>query len=598
MSNLIRILPDSLANQIAAGEVIQRPSSVVKELVENAIDADAKEITINIKDAGRTLIQVIDNGKGMNSDDARLSFERHATSKIQSAEDLFCINTKGFRGEALASIAAVAKVELKTKLQDEDLGTFIEIEASKIQKIEPINCPQGSNFAVKNLFYNIPARRKFLKSERTEFINILSEFYRIAIPYPNIAFTLIHNDDIVKKLIPETLKERINNIFDKNLNKQLITINADGGFIKISGFIGDPSFSVKRNPKQYFFVNNRFMKNYYFHKAVMLGYQQLLQADTKPNYFIFFDIDSDKIDVNIHPTKTEINFENSNAIFQILQATVRKGLTEFDVPPAIDFDNSDLFLNNFDNKNKEVKAPKIKLNPNYIPFENMQKEIEFHSKIDQNKELDLDPFSEDVYSKAFDNEEIVEKNNEPKFIQLHKKFIITTIKSGLMIIDLQRALKQIRYEEILKKLEQNTSSISTIYPVNVGFSSDEILFFDEIKPKLEESGFKFEKINNLSYNISGIPPFIELSSASQIIKDLVKISQVSDNELNQLDYRDIAENIVNSSKDNFIPENLREKNMQDIVNKLMACHSPQYSYDGKSIITMISFSEIDDMFKE
>lgn len=599
MPNLIRILPDTLANQIAAGEVIQRPSSVVKELTENSIDAKASEITINIKDAGRTLIQVIDNGIGMNPDDARLSFERHATSKIKTTEDLFCIYTKGFRGEALASIAAVSTVELKTRTANFQTGTYIEIEATKIKKVEQFSCPQGSNFAVKNLFFNIPARRKFLKSDRTEFSNILSEFYRIAIPHPNIAFTLIHNDRIVKKLNAKTLKERINNVFDKTLNKQLITIDADGGFVKISGFVGNPSFSVKNNPKQYFFVNGRFMKNYYFHKAVMLGYEQLLQSDTKPNYFIFFEISADKIDVNIHPTKTEINFDNSNAIFQILKAAVRKALTEFDIPPAIDFDNADLFLNNFDKPDLEVKAPKIKLKPDYNPFDQMQKEIEFHSKIDKNKDVELDPFSEDVYSKAFD--EIEDENdtlNEPKFIQFKNKYIITTIKSGVMLINVNRAMLQIKFEEILTKLQKNVSSISTIHPVNIGFSSDEILFFDEIKEKLDECGFKFERINNLLYSIIGIPPFIELSKASQIIKDIVKLAQVSDNELNQLDYSDIAENILRTSQQNFIPKNLSKKNMKEIVNKLLACSSPQYTYDGKAIITIISSQQIDDMFKE
>lgn len=600
MSNLIRILPDSLANQIAAGEVIQRPSSVVKELVENSIDAKATEITINIKDAGRTLIQVIDNGNGMNHDDARLCFERHATSKIKTSEDLFHINTKGFRGEALASIAAVATVELKTRTSDSQTGTFIEIEATKLKKIEQISCPQGSNFAVKNLFFNLPARRKFLKSDRTEFANILSEFYRLAIAHPNITFTLIHNERIVKKLIAETLKERINNAFDKTLSKQLIKLDTDGGFVKISGFIGNPAFSVKNNPKQFFFVNGRFMKNFYFHKAVMLGYDQLLQADTKPNYFIFFEINPDQIDVNIHPTKTEINFENSNAIFQILQAAVRKALTEFDIPPAIDFDNPELFLNNFDKPDLDVKAPQIRLNPDYNPFEQIQKEIEFHSKIDKNKnKKEIDPFSEDIYSKAFSDFE--EQKNivvEPKFIQYKNKYIITTIKSGLMLVNINRAMWQIKFEEILTKLQNNASSISTIHPVNVAFSSDEILFFDEIKEKLNECGFRFEKINNLLYNIVGIPPFVELSKAPKIVKDLVKLAQVTDNELNALDYSDIAEDILRTNQQNFIPKNLSEKNMKEIVDKLLSSKSPQYTFDGKAIITIIPEEQINDMFKE
>ncbi len=594
MQSIIRILPDSLANQIAAGEVIQRPASVVKELVENAIDAQATEITINIKDAGRTLIQVIDNGIGMNSDDARLAFERHATSKIKDTKDLFAINTKGFRGEALASIAAVARVELKTKPHGEELGTYIEIEASDIKKIEPVNTPAGSNFAVKNLFFNIPARRKFLKSDRTEFSHILTEFYRLVIPHHQIAFTLVHNGQIVYKLHPTSLKQRILNVFDNKFDKQLLTLSADGGFIKISGFVADPKYAVKTSPKQYFFVNNRFMKNAYFHKAVTMAYEKLIEPDAKPNYFIFFEIDPDKIDVNIHPTKTEINFDNANGIFQILLSVVRKTLTNFDIASAIDFENPDFFNAIHSPEPETVEPPEIKVKPDYNPFETVQKEIEFHSKISSQETFDFnEPFAEDNFSQNLSEEKST--SGFHKFIALKNKYIVTVVKSGLLIIDVKRAMQQIDYEDILNKLQKNSDAQSLLYPVKVTFSPDEIIFFDSIREKLENSGFRFEKIDNRSYNITASPPFVETDKIVTAIKNLVKLEQATDNEFENIDFRDIATELISTNQDVNL-EAMSEKDLQNIVNRLFACESHQYTYDGKPIISQLSLDEIGKLF--
>lgn len=339
MSDIIHLLPDNIANQIAAGEVIQRPASVVKELVENAIDAGATQIQVNIKDAGKTLVQVIDNGQGMSETDARMAFERHATSKISKADDLFALHTMGFRGEALASIAAVAQVELRTRLKGAELGTKLEIDGSQLQQIEEDACAEGSIFSVKNLFFNVPARRKFLKSNETEFRNIINEFERIALVNPHVALSLYHNDTEILNLPVSGLRQRIINIFGKNLNQKMISMEeAESSLASITGFVGRPETAKKRGALQFFFVNGRFMKHPYFHKAVMQAYEQLIPAGEMPNYFIYFTLDPATIDVNIHPTKTEIKFENEQPIWQILLATIREALAKSSAIPMIDFD--------------------------------------------------------------------------------------------------------------------------------------------------------------------------------------------------------------------------------------------------------------------
>ncbi len=589
MPNIIQILPDSLANQIAAGEVIQRPASVIKELVENAIDAEATKITINIKDAGRTLIQVIDNGKGMSKDDARLAFERHATSKIKSTEDLFNINTKGFRGEALASIAAVATVELRTKNENDAIGTLIEIEASKLIKIESDNTPQGSNFSVKNLFFNIPARRKFLKSDKTEFNHILTEFYRIALPHNKVGFTIIHNDNIIHKINIESRKERILSIFNKQLNKQLISLDTDAGIIKISGYVGNPESAPKTNPKQYFFVNNRYMKSGYFHRAVTMAYEKLITPDQKPNYFIFFDIDPSSIDVNIHPTKTEINFDNANAVFQIIISAIRKALTNFDVLPSIDFENTEFVnLPSFD-KNAEIKMPTVKLNPTYNPFDNERENnvINFHSKILQNQNQQS---SENIFEEK--NEE---KKLSDKFIVLKEKYLLTPVKSGVMIIYIARALKQIKYEEILEKVTSQKMSIDTIYPIQVRLSSVEANEFEFIKPDLEKIGFLFEKINDTAFNITATPPYIKPETSADLIKDFIKISQLTDVDVEGINNQEIASQILYSTPQSRL-NTTNKPEAEELINKLFVCKSHQYTFEGKTIVTILDIDQIDALF--
>ncbi len=587
MSNFIKILPDTLANQIAAGEVIQRPASVVKELVENAIDAQANKIIINIKDAGRTLIQVIDNGSGMSPDDARLSFERHATSKISTSDDLFSILTKGFRGEALASIAAVASVELKTRRNSDTIGTQILIEGNKILSIESVNTPTGSNFSVKNLFFNVPARRKFLKSDVTEFGHVITEIYRLAIPHNEIDFTLIHNESIVLKLNSENLKERLVNLFDKSLSKQLIKISSDAGFIKVSGYVGKPEFATKNNPKQYFFVNNRFMKSGYFHKAVMMAFDKLINYDSKPNYFIFFDIEPSKIDINIHPTKTEINFDDANSIFQIIISAIRKSLTEFDVPPSIDFENTEFVNIEAFNPNKEIKIPEIKVNPNYNPFDD-NKDFDFHLKISQSKTIS--PPEDNILYKH----ENIENEGQKQFLVIKNKYIFTNVKSGAMIIDISRALNQIEYESIREKLSTQKTSQETLYPVQINFSAVELLEFENIKNLLENIGFNFVKINDRSYNIIATPTYVKFESVIETIHSILKISTLTTFDIEEIQKDNIAIQIVNNNKP--LNPNFKQSDLQGLINKLFRCKSHQYDYNRDMIIYIIDEEQIENFF--
>ncbi len=373
MSDIINLLPDSVANQIAAGEVIQRPASVVKELVENSVDAGSTSIIVNIREAGKNLIQISDNGSGMSETDARMAFERHATSKIKNANDLFAIRTMGFRGEALASIAAIANVELKTKKKDNDLGVAINISGSEVISQEPVSCSDGSNFLIKNLFFNVPARRKFLKKNSTELKHIITEFQRIALVHPEIAMTLQHNDAEIYNLPISNHHERIVNIFGKGIKQNLISIETETTVISIKGFIGKPEFARKTSGEQYFFINDRYMKHPYFYKAVLLAYENILPPDTVPSFFLYFDADPSTIDINIHPTKTEIKFEDERAIWQIVQASVKQSLGKFNIVPSIDFDQESILDIDYSTKNKEIRQPSIEINHSYNPFEEEQK---------------------------------------------------------------------------------------------------------------------------------------------------------------------------------------------------------------------------------
>jgi DNA mismatch repair protein MutL len=500
VTDIIQLLPDSVANQIAAGEVIQRPASVVKELVENAIDAEAKNIKINIKDAGRTLIQIIDNGKGMSGTDARMAFERHATSKIREANDLFAIKTMGFRGEALASIAAVADVELRTKSDGNELGTFIHIAASEIKTQEVESCAVGSNFSVKNLFFNVPARRKFLKSKSTEFKHIINEVQRIALANPEIAFSLYHNNSPIYELQSENIRKRIVNIFGKNTNQSLVPIKTDTSIINITGYIGQPQFARKTYGEQFFFVNGRYMKHPYFHKAILQAYDKILPPNSLPSYFLYFEIDSSTIDINIHPTKTEIKFEDERSTWRIINACIRESLGKFNIVPSIEFDQAgsiDIPLG--PSAEARVTKPDLEIDQSYNPFNPEKKAPVQYSSSPNAKHEDDNLKNWDKLYEGFEKENsresdftISEEFNENtptqqtfgkqeesvadsrNFLQVKNKYILTPVKSGLMVIDQRRAHERVLYESFMKIIDNNLGiSQRQLFPAKMELSAED-----------------------------------------------------------------------------------------------------------------------------
>jgi len=602
MADIIRLLPDSVANQIAAGEVIQRPASVVKELVENSIDAGATNIQIIIKDAGRTLVQVIDNGTGMSATDARMAFERHATSKIQNADDLFSIRTMGFRGEALASIAAVAQVELKTKSANQELGTYIQIAGSNVVEQKPVHCSDGSSLSVKNLFFNIPARRKFLKSDQTEFKHILSEFIKIAFANLNVNFSLIHSDSEIYNLPADNLKKRITQILGKSYNQNLINLNIQSSIVKIWGYIGKPEFSRKSSAEQYFFANNRFMRHPYFHKAVIAAYENLLPHESVPDYFIFFEIDPKTIDINIHPTKTEIKFEDAPSIFQILRVAVKEALGKFNIVPAIDFDTEGMVtIPRFD-KDAEIVAPSIEIDNNYNPFSSFEKV--------SNKSLDDQNLKnwEKLYS-GFENEE--KHNNKPKpdeqninadllnsrkFFQLKNKYILTSVKSGLMIVDQRRAHERILFEKFIDQIKnQIMPSFIQLYPVQLEFSAYDYLNVTELMPDLRYVGFDIEEFGLNTVVIRGTPADINVDDPAELLKSIIDHYKNSSADIKIQGHEEIARLMAKKTAIQY-GQSLTDFEMQNIIDQLFACTIPNHTADGKTIIHIISNDEIDKKF--
>ncbi len=614
MSDIIHLLPDSVANQIAAGEVIQRPASVLKELVENSIDAGATFIQILIKDAGRTLIQVFDNGKGMSETDARMAFERHATSKIKSADDLFTLRTMGFRGEALASIAAVAHVELKTRREIDELGVLIEVAGTRVFKQESVQCALGTLFQVKNLFFNVPARRRFLKSDNVEKSHILNEFYRIALVNSEIAFSFYDGDEEMFNLAISNKKVRIENVFGKSAKKkwqqQLLNIETSTNLVNISGYVGKPEFAQKL-ANQYFFVNGRYMRHPYFHKAVLMAYNQMIQASESPNYFIFFDVDPQSIDINIHPTKTEIKFENEQAIWSILSAAIKESLGKFNVVPSIDFDQEgaiDIPVN----KNLEnIRQPQTAFNPNYNPFGSTYKRPnldweQLYSDFSSNTEplkstIDWDLAStESGYASLINNStqqiienELLQTNN----FQFRNRFILTGIKSGLLIIDQNRAHIRILFDLFLTQIEK-TKGISQqiLFPEMLELNADDALFFEQILPDLQSLGFVFERIEKYNYTVKGVSSYIEPGSVINLLYDIIEKAKLSAQQSGTVIHETIALSLAQNAsiKPN---QRLTIEEMSDLIDRLFACENHNFTPDGKKIMTIWNNEDIDSAFK-
>lgn len=616
MADIIQLLPDSVANQIAAGEVIQRPASVVKELVENAIDAGATQVKVNIKDAGRTLIQITDNGCGMSDTDARMAFERHATSKIRTADDIFAIRTMGFRGEALASVAAIADVELRTKEHDRDLGTFIHISGSNLITQEPVSCDSGTNFQIKNLFFNVPARRKFLKSNPAELKHIITEIQRIALANPDISISLFHNGSAIYEFSSTNKRVRIVSMFGKNINQNLIPIDTDTSLVKLTGFIGQPKHARKTFGEQFFFVNKRFMKHPFFHRAVMQAYEKILPPDTIPSYFIYFEINPADIDVNIHPTKTEIKFENESAIWQILQASVREALGKFNIVPSIDFDQAGsvdipMPLHDF----ATVHTPEIKTNPGYNPFEtgaparsysgsgggyspapaqrpNPTNWQSLYKGLEPDRSEQPDPPSNDPVQFRFEEQQTAKSS-----VQFKNKYILTPVKSGLMVIDQKRAHERILYERLMQVLENHeVASQQQLFPETFELNASDATLLTSILPDLRALGFDIRDFGKNSFIINGTPGVLNTSSPIEIIESLLEEFKNSSVNLQEKAREAVAISLAQASA---IPygQALRPAEINELIDNLFACTTPNFSPKGKKILSIMPLDDFEKLLK-
>ena len=607
MADIIHLLPDHVANQIAAGEVVQRPASVVKELLENSIDAESSEIKLLIKNAGKTLIQVIDNGKGMSVTDARLSFERHATSKIKAADDLFCLNTKGFRGEALASIAAIAHVELKTKQDDEELGTLITIEGSSITDQNTIATPKGTSISVKNLFFNIPARRNFLKSDAVELRHIIDEFHRVVLAHPQINFSMYHNGNNLFDIRSENFRQRIVHTFGKKTNEKLVPVDEDTELLKISGFVGKPEYAKKSRGEQFFFVNQRFIKSPYLNHAIQAAFEGLLPPNKFPSYFLNLTVDPKSIDINIHPTKTEIKFDDEPTIYALLRAAVKHSLGQFSVAPILDFQRDAALDTPYHQQNEQVSSPKVEVNPDFNPFskpksgpsssspasEGLYTGLQSDATESSNDFSEVQFESDELQSSIFDEDEGKKVQNT---FQLQNKYIISTIKSGMVVIDQNRAHERILYEDFLRQITINdTVGQQLMFPLTLEFSTKDMDVLLELKEQLEHSGFVFDSFGDQQTTISAIPAALKDSEVKKVFLQLIDDvhNEVPDFNFSSSDL--LAKTFAKSlAIKNGKKLNITEQEF--IVNALFACKEPALSLTHKAIFTTIEITELESKF--
>ena len=600
MSDIIQLLPDSVANQIAAGEVIQRPASVIKELVENSVDAGAKHIDVVVVDAGRTLIQVIDDGRGMSETDARLAFERHATSKIRKADDLFDLHTMGFRGEALPSVAAVSQVELSTRIEGEDVGTKLRIHGSHVVNQEPVACPVGSNFRVENLFFNVPARRKFLKTNSTELSNILTAFERIVLVYPEISFTLNSNGQELLNLKAGTLRQRIVDVYGKKLNQDLLPVDVETTLCRITGFVGKPESARKKGAHTYFFVNGRYMKHAYFHKAVEGAFERMVPQGMLVPYFLYFEVSPATIDVNIHPTKTEIKFENEQSIWQILTAAVKDAIGRFCEVPAIEFDTEgrpDIPV--FNPQLDSIVMPKVSYNPDYNPFKRSSEHDAFGTKssrpVENWQKLYDDTLFPDEEKQSTSVPEQLLVDKSPAHYQYKGTYILTAVRSGLMIIDQHRADLRIRYEQYLEQFGRKQSSTQRLlFPEVVQFAPSDTVVLTRIMPDLITVGFDLSDLGGGSYAVSGVPAGLEGVNPVTLLQNVVSdASSEGGNTMEQL-YSTLALSLARQAA---IPQGqvLSNEEMEHIVNQLFACSNVNYTPDGKSVLAILPQHDIEQL---
>lgn len=613
MSDIIQLLPDHVANQIAAGEVVQRPASVVKELLENAIDAKADTIKLIIKDAGKSLVQVIDNGIGMSETDARLSFERHATSKIKKAEDLFNLQTKGFRGEALASIAAIAQVELKTKQENNDLGVLLKIGGSKVVKQELISTAKGTSIAVKNLFFNIPARRNFLKSNAVETRHIIDEFQRVALAHPNISFSLFHNENAVYQLPKHNLRQRIVGIFGERINAKLVPINETTDIVSIKGFVTNPKFAKKTRGEQFFFANHRFIKSNYLNHAILNAYDGLLAPKYYPSYFIFLDVPANSIDINIHPTKTEVKFENEATIYSFIRSTVKHSLGQYNIAPILDFNRNDqLDVPYKVSQSAEKESPTISVNPNFNPFKSSEvsasnksfshkKETSNWDALFVNNEEDMqDALSEipvviesDFSQTSLFDEKTIKHN---KTFQINNKFIASNLKNSLLIVKQNLAHQRILFEKYLK-LFMDTEHLSQqlLIPIEIEFARHDVAVLFEHQSELQDIGFHFAEFKSDGVILSGIPSIQEQEAAASFLASVLEDikTDVPKNENSFLEYTCKKLANTHAIKSGKV---LTNNEQEHLIDQLFSCKEPNFSPNGKKIFIHLPFDELEQKF--
>jgi DNA mismatch repair protein MutL len=604
MADIIKLLPDHVANQIAAGEVVQRPASVVKELIENSIDAQASEIQLVVKDSGKTLIQVIDNGIGMSGTDARMCFERHATSKIKTADDLFNLHTKGFRGEALASIAAIAHVELKTKQDGEELGSRLQIEGSKVISQEVAVTPNGTSISVKNLFFNIPARRNFLKSDAVETRHIIDEFHRIALAHPMIKFSMVHNDSKVFDLPVSNLRKRIVSIFGSRTNEKLVPVSEETEIIKVKGFIIKPEFSKRSRGEQFFFVNDRYVKCPYLHHAMVSAYEGLIKEGIHPGYFLYLYLDTKSIDINIHPTKTEVKFDNEQAIYAMIRSTVKHSLGQFSIAPVLDFDSDVKLDTPYEYHEKEASQPTIEVDRNFNPFKSTSYkksadpswEAMYVGLNSDEKNMDLEEIefeSEEVTGRLFDG---VDEEAIKTTFQIQNKYIISPIKSGMLVINQHLAHQRVLYEELLKNITvKEALSQQLLFPISLNFSINDVEVLKQVKEQLEHTGFILNFKKDDEIEIRGIPVVMRENMLQvvleQVIKDIKEEVPGTGFSQNDLLARSMSRNMAIKSG---TPLNGEEQ--EHLINQLFACKEPSVSPTNKPVILTISSKDIDNKF--
>lgn len=615
MADIIKLLPDHVANQIAAGEVVQRPASVVKELLENAIDAGATSIKLIVKDGGKTLIQVVDDGMGMSATDARLSFERHATSKIKSAEDLFNLHTKGFRGEALASIAAIAHVEMQTRPEQSEVGTHLKIEGSKIMAQEVAVTPKGTSISVKNLFFNIPARRNFLKSNQVEFRHITDEFHRVALAHPSIAFNFYNNGSEMFNLPKANFRKRIVHVFGARTNQKLVPVQEETQVVKVSGFICKPEFAKKSRGEQFFFANNRFIRSPYLHHAVLSAFEGLIKTDSYPGYFLYLEVAPASIDINIHPTKTEIKFDDEHTLYAILRSTLKHSLGQFNVAPALDFEHDPNLETPYAYKHKGAEKPKVVVDAGFNPFkEATQKGSSKPVYQKQNTKgwesmymgLESQVGREDNFSSVrFESDTITgsifEGQNEnwettATTFQLRRKYIVTTIKSGMVVIDQSRAHQRVLYEKFLKNITiKEAVSQQLLFPLALPFSATDISLIKDIRESLTTVGFVFDKIEDGQIRISGVPLLVPESEVGMVLDQLIADYQqeVTGDSFSQTD---VLSKTLCKTLSVKTGEVLDSNSQLALVNDLFACKESRVSPFNKPIYVIITENDIDKKF--